>query len=701
MIPSSTVHGNSREKPKQKVLAKLRPKKWRPYLFIAFVGVVAFAPVSFMLRSLKNDLVALEYPINYFISQSIHHGEIPLWFNTWGLGFPLQSNLTWGIFSTPQLLFCSIFNYDMHALHIEFVFFVVLSGWSMYYLLKKHFLKDETITVLLSCCYMLSGFVAGSGQWMLYITGVALIPLVLHALLQLLKAPGFKNALLFAVLYYVMFTSVYAALNIITSYSILVFIICWMLSVPESRKNRGTWKFLLLTGLLTVLFCLPCLLSTVELLKWMERGNPISGNAEFFASNYLHPKAMTTLMYPFSSVKMSYPHTEGTMLDTYMGLFTLLLLPIAIARSRKEKNWVSFGVLFSALFFLLISFGNQSPLRQALNVLPGFSYFRNPALFRSYFILLMILYVALAFRNSSFQNIFSWRSSSSSGLLKTWLLVLSVSCIIVIITNFKAGRSISFSSLDYAIRNLTFSQSLFISALLQLLLLVILFILYRGEKLRLIKRVFALDLLANTLLVMPYFVVSSHSPAQVNSILHSEKGFPVQWGNINEVAATFTDERSNTWNNVNIFFKKVSPNESYRGPLVLRNFAKYEAESQAPAVFERPVAYIRSQDSSQHFSLVLQKPTHLRVVLSLTKADSLTVMQNYFPGWKAFYNNTPVDINKTIEPGMTIAVLSGEGVVDFRYQKQGIWVSALLLHIIVLTFIGWNLVRYLANRSNL
>jgi len=73
-------------------------EKISPYLFISIAGVLAFAPVSFMLFGLKNDILTIEYPIKYFISECIHNGEAPVWFNTWALGFPLQSNLTWGCF---------------------------------------------------------------------------------------------------------------------------------------------------------------------------------------------------------------------------------------------------------------------------------------------------------------------------------------------------------------------------------------------------------------------------------------------------------------------------------------------------------------------------------------------------------------------------------------------------------------------------
>ncbi|MBK6938244.1 MAG: hypothetical protein IPH18_16295 [Chitinophagaceae bacterium] len=57
-----------------------------------------------MMFTIKNDVLMIEYPIQHFISESLRNGNYPLWFNTWGMGFPLQSVLSWGVFSTPQML---------------------------------------------------------------------------------------------------------------------------------------------------------------------------------------------------------------------------------------------------------------------------------------------------------------------------------------------------------------------------------------------------------------------------------------------------------------------------------------------------------------------------------------------------------------------------------------------------------------------
>jgi len=474
----------------------------KPYFFIAFTGLLAYAPVSFMIRSLKNDIVALEYPINYFMSQCIHNGEVPYWFNTWAMGFPLQSNLTWGIFSTPQMFFCSVFNYNIFSLHIEFMFFVLMAGWAMFYLLKKYFLKDENIAITLACCYMLSGFITGSGQWMLYITAGAFIPLVLSSLLQLLRYPSFKQATLFAVLYFLMFTSVYAALNIITTYCLLFFVAIYLLSVKSEKKKKTIQlKYLFVAGATIILLCLPCFLSTLELLRHMSRGNPISSHLKFFNSNYLHPYGLSTMLLPFSSVKMIFPNTEGTMLNTYAGLFVLLTLPVAFFHSIKEKNRLTFVILLSAIFFLLVSFGSILPLRNGLNFLPGFSYFRNPSIFRFYFIFFLVIYLAIAFHNISWQNIFDIKKGAYSRYLQLSFLALFLLCLISLLLHFTSMKNISFSNLQQLIKNISYPQTIFLNAFLQIIFLIAIFCTSMLNKYKLVKFFIILDLIINTLLL--------------------------------------------------------------------------------------------------------------------------------------------------------------------------------------------------------
>lgn len=665
----------------------------RPYLYISIAGLLAFAPVSFMLRALKNDIITLEYPINYFISQSIHNGEIPYWLNTWGMGFPLQSTLTWGIFSSPQIFFSSIFNYNIYTLHIEFMFFVLLAGWGMYYLLQKYFLRDEKLALLFSICYMLSGFTVGSSQWLLYITAASFIPILITCLLNLLRKPSVINSFQFAVVYTLMFTSVYAAFNIITTYCLLFFIIYYFVFFEKERNKKIIGlKFLSIAGLFTLLLCLPCMYFTVEVLNHINRGGTITSDQLFFSSNYLHPAALGNLLFPFSSVKMGFANTEGTMLHSYLGLSILLLLPVALWQVIKEKNKIALLAISSSLLFLLISFGEITPLRSMLNALPGFSHFRNPAIFRLYFIIAIIIFLSITFRNKTFKEIFQIELPLQKFILRTIFILLTI-CILTIIINWNSPAALfSFNILSF-FKNLDYNSALLTSAFMQSFFLIVVIILMKKKRTSLLIPVFIFDLVTNTLICTPFFSVSSHSISELSSILHSRKGFPVQTRKASEVPVTFFDNKNNAWYNINIFSKEIATNDSYLGPLVLDNFISDKVAIHVKKAKTETSIFLTDCDSINNtIKLLTQRPSYIQASIKTNAPCSLTVLQNFYSGWKAFYNKKEVEITSGSQPGMSIQIPEGEGVLEFKYERKSVWIAAILLHFIIFIFLIWKFV---------
>lgn len=652
-------------------------KSLKPYLFISLTGILAFTPVSFMLRALKNDIIAIEYPIKYFISECIHNGEIPLWFNTWAMGFPLQSNLTWGIFSTPQLFFSSLFNYNIYVLHIEFMFYILLAGWAMFYFLKKNFNLDERIAQILACCYMLSGFVTGSSQWLLYITAASFAPLVLISFLQLLKKPSFRHSLLFAVFFYLMFTNVYQAFNIISSYCLAGFFIYYFIRSWKDKKYlSGILKYTGFSFLLVLIFCAPVLFYTFELLNYMGRGDPIS-NASFFNSNYLHPSGLLSMLMPLSVAKTSLANTEGTMMNSYMGLFILLILPLAFLYSIKEKKREVLILFAAAIVFLLISFGNILPFRNWMNVLPGLSYFRHPGIFRFYFILFFILAAAIFLSGKKMEDLFSRKNKMLMGGIILFLSVFMISFIISLINS----GSLNFISIENSIKNISFIQTILLNSAIQILLLSVLLFLIFYKKYFLFTMIFAFDLVINTLICTPFFTASSYSLPHVNSILSTVHGFPLQQSSPSDVKAVFTDDKNNNWNNVNVFKKEVSGLRSYLGPLVLKNFS-HRMENGKTKFADKKLEF--HDDAETNIAdMILQKPSRLQFNTKFTDDEIVQIQQNYFPGWKATFNKSPVPINQS-EAGLSVAVPKGEGLLNIQFEKKGVWISALIMHLLVI-----------------
>jgi hypothetical protein len=662
--------------------------RMKPYLFISLTGMFAFAPVSFMLRALKNDIIAIEYPIKYFISESIHNGEIPLWFNTWAMGFPLQSNLTWGIFSTPQLVFSSLFRYNITVLHLEFMFYVLLAGWSMYYLLRKHFKVEERMALVLSCCYMLSGFVTASSQWLLYITAASFAPWLLHALLSFIKAPSLRYALMFAVIYYLMFTSVYPAFSIITSYCILVFVLYRIIS---SVKNRVYFRKLLLYSgtalLLTMIFCIPCLYFTLEVLSQIERGSAIAEKTSFFNTNYLHPAGLPSLLLPLSAVKISIPGTEGTMMNSYMGWFMVLTMPIALVYSIRHRNTAALLLAGVAVFFLLVSSGNLLPFRSWLNVLPGFSYFRNPGLFRFYFILFIILAVAVYLQNKKTEEVFQMQSPGTGRLLKWTTIVLFVVLLNAILIHARQAGDLFSRSLPDMIKSISFSQTVFINSVLQLILLTALYFFIRKEKYRLARNVFLLDLIANTLLCTPFFTVSSYTPEEVHKIFSPVNGFPVQVRAPSDVPAVFTDGKNNTWYNVNVFKKEISSAASYFGPLYFEKYSERQQDSSLHfLVKEKPLLFFAHvlPDENNFIEIIRLTPATITAFVKTDGGQQIILQQNYFPGWQAYYTGRRIPVSENDYSLISVSLPKGEGVLEFRFEKRKAVLAAALNHLVVI-----------------
>ena len=126
----------------------MNPHRTKPalaYLSIAALAIVAWLPISAMIFSVKNDVLSFEYPIQFFISENLRKGNFPLWMDSWALGFPLQSVLTWGVYSTPRFLIGLIFGSSLYALHIEFILYSIASGCIMYKLLKTHFTGNKEL----------------------------------------------------------------------------------------------------------------------------------------------------------------------------------------------------------------------------------------------------------------------------------------------------------------------------------------------------------------------------------------------------------------------------------------------------------------------------------------------------------------------------------------------------------------------------
>ncbi|MEP6700843.1 MAG: hypothetical protein ABJA85_05990, partial [Bacteroidota bacterium] len=543
-----------------------------PYLVIAIAAILAYLPLSSMLFTLRNDVLAIEYPIQHFMSDSLRNGEFPTWFNTWSMGFPLQSILTWGVYSTPRMLTGFLFESNIYLLQAEFLFFIMASGWCMFKLIKSHFLTDRNLSLLLACCFMLSGFTVGSSQWLLYITSMTFIPLSIHFLLSLLKKPSIKYVFLFAVSYYLLFTNVHIYLTVIYTYVLFFFLAVYLIGLLYKKStSKGEklklFKHISLALFFTGILCAAPVYYSLETIAYLERSLPLAGNSSFFQSNYLHPDALTSFLLPLSAVKTNHFNTEGTVLDVYIGLLPLLLFPTSFLLNLKQKNNKVWGLLLTSLIFLFISFGHLTPLRGWLNILPGMDHFRHPGVLRVFFNFAFILYLAASFKGYQLTDLFMQGSKEKKNII---ISIVSLLLLSLVIFFFYAENltEIWKGSFYLTIKNINKNELILLSATLQIFFTAAL-LFCTLKKQQFFALVIITELIINTFICTPFFTISTYRANEVAKILQPVKGFPVQQNLPSDVPATITDLRNNSWHNINTYRKEVSNNVSMPGPLIL------------------------------------------------------------------------------------------------------------------------------------
>ncbi len=653
-----------------------------------------------MLFSLRNDVVAIEYPIQHFISEGLRNGEFPVWFNTWNMGFPLQSILSWGVYSTPQMLIGVLSDSNIYILHTEFIFFIITSGCCMYKLLKTHFIVDDKkLSLLFACCYMLSGFTVGSSQWLLYITGMTFIPLVIYCLLSLLKTPSVKYSLLFAVSFFLLLTNVHIYLTVVSSYILIVFLLIYFVrlflskSINQEHKIKVA-KQTFIAFLLTMLLCAAPAYYSYEVISYLSRSQPLINNSAFFQSNYLHPEGLSSLLIPLSSIKIYYPNTEGIIQDTYIGLLPLILLPASIIINLKEKNKTAWHLLIVSLFFLLVSFGHLTPVRGWLNVFPGMTHFRHPGVLRIFFTLSYVLYLAYSFKNYKLYTLLQKGNPERKQIIVTTIVLILVSGITLLLNATSLSETWRGSAYQ-TIKSLSKTELLMISSLIQILFLItILFIIYKGR--RFLSFIILSELIINTLICIPFFSISTYSAKEVNKILVSQEGFPIQKSSPHNVTATTTDSKNNFWFNTNIYRKEVSNKISMPGPLILKDLSEFISKDHTKKwLAGKKLVFINDTlvPSTDLVDIVEQRPGKVSINVSLSSPKEIILQQAAFPGWTAYYNNRFIELSNSKTPFVSTVVPAGTGTLVFKFEKPGVFYSAILTHIIILIVLFFFLVR--------
>lgn len=342
------------------------------FVFISFVVfyIIFFAPVLFGNGSfIIHDNTKEFFPA--FLTNPV------LWESKIGLGYPVFADPQQQVFYPLQYIFPkSIDGFNFYVIH----FFILGSFFA--YLFAYELTGAILVSVLAGVLYGLSGSMLGQLSMLTVVSVSSFLPGILYSYYLLMKKPKTFVPLLFA--------SVFTALGFLAGHpqffahimlmtGILVLFHLYDHGIRTERILAATFALgvgLFLAGIQLFPFA--------ELLQFTQRSGAI--DYESFSMYQMRMDQLIRLIYPYyyGGSQSSYLIKEVYNLVPsyhelyrYMGILPLFLWLPGLIYLKDKKLKLFFG--FALIFYLLYSFGNETPFGWIIYKMPVLNRFRGPA----------------------------------------------------------------------------------------------------------------------------------------------------------------------------------------------------------------------------------------------------------------------------------------------------------------------------------
>jgi len=717
-----------------------RPPTYRVYLVFLAVTALAYWQVALMQNSLKWDVMDCYLPWRYHVGECLQNGIFPFWNPYTHCGYPIHADLRSVWYPEAFLIGLSTGYTNLH-LHFLFVFYLSLAGLGMY-LLSTHFVRDWRASFMAGSAYLLSGFFTGHGQEMFGIIAATWIPFVLYYYIRLLKYQQFNDVLRTSVFVFLLVTGGYQALWAILFYLLLAVFVVRMIRLLRLRKAGEAVQLLKLNVLLLLISVLSLTVIAVSYFQVAPHLGRLSGvsleDAWFMPFS---PRSVLSFLIPFATVKdAAWYDTDLSMNNAYAGLIVLVFFVFSLFRKRSSllNTFLIFG-----LIALLASFGRYTPVRSVLfHTLPMMDLFRHSSFF-SYFALLAIILSAAAGFSSFLKH-----PEAGRRLLYRISLVTGAGLLILLIYGLKHAGAEPFQFLNKIVNfqewlmHPSRYEHVVIHAMIQIFLLSLFALLISNCKRRIYPALMLLIILEMTLAVQlnTYYTVVSAGVRPMDLAVNLKQrapAFPLPQTDI--PVSDHTDASTSyavLWRNTSIYSKVVSFGgfNSFRlqGCVSLTDSFPQLAEK----VLQNPVIFL--SDSLKQFSpeidfsasgdnsilyterdvlktipFQLEKsgddsirltdfhPGFAGAEVNLKNPVAITLLQAWYPGWKALIDGNEAEI--FVSDRMFMSVLCGPGNhrIEFVYSNKLIIAAFLVSGIVILLILSRLIVVAFSGRKRL
>lgn len=651
-----------------------KDKSWVDYLFLLVLLIGSLWQVAFLQATMKWDIMDITLPWNYYITECIAKGELPLWNPFINAGFAQMGvNDTW---NPITWIIGLVFGYDPITIQWQYLGHLFFAGIG-FYELGKFLGWSRTTCLTTASAYMLSGFMIGNAQHLGWTIGASWLPWVFLNFKKWEATPTFYRALILAILCALMFLGSYPGVffglvYILTFLFIIRFYrICQKKGFPFLKKMIQS-SFIVGVNFLILTFV--ALVSMFRLSPYINRGEGLP--IESALSGSLPWEAITAFLFPFASVsdKVMWG-TDWTLVNVYIGLIPFIFLVFSFFKKSILEKTLPY--LFGALFFFALAMGNDLPLRRLLHsVIPLLEVFRLPTYFRIFGIFFLLIVSGI-----SLNSFFNHEKNDNAKIL-LWKYILGITLIILAISLWAKFKV--YTDVEANIYNNISFQGLTHVILLTSILLGFYFFKKENLKKGLLLGVVIIDLFFSVQLNISSTVIHDINAKEVNTAFYrySPKEYPLPnikepFQNLHRVA-NFDFVHLHV--NLNHFHKIPTPDGA--SPLYFEWVGNamekgiYQKTIQNPLVFGvekfsndgQIIEETIDTLSFEKIKVINFSPNQIEFETSFDKNVFLVYLQNYHPDWKVFVDDTEKQLTLCNDVFLSVQLDPGYRKVKFVFD---------------------------------
>lgn len=646
---------------KQGIISIIRKRKYPLYLIVYLL--IAYLPVSSFQFALKNDAFIYNFPNKYFFSESLKNGIIPFWNPYLNYGFPLYADPGFAWWHPITWLF-GLIGYNPYTFTVEVLVYLYIAGLGMYWLGRQFNLSIPTSFVM-GAMFSCSGFFVGNLQHINFITCAAFLPWLVGCWHRLQEKPSIRRVFLMSVVTYLIFTGGHPAIPIATVYFLIILSIIYLIQKKDFEhiasfiKWNGMYLFICL-----LLMLLP-LVAWLHLMPYYVRSEVINQHDNthlgFTLNSYL------SFLSPVAVIKNNQLfNTDISMRNAYFSLlgFIGFIVSVCVLKHFVQK-------LFFTLGCIMLLFAAGGLIKEFLfTYLPFLHYIRANGEFRVFSIFSFIIVSGFSFNNLD----------KSLRIKKNlFQLLIFFGCFFLFILSittffyqqslpifFYRNHSIAFIIKDF-LQRVTFPQTIFWASFA--CLSIIIFGIANAKK-KLPSSGFyiiiLIDLIINLWITLPVTGVGSTSVSYLQTKLNRfPKGFPIPSLKNKPIPPLITDEDEKKLGN-QFWYNKEILHKSISYPSSLINTFNFLNSKDSLWIKDKPFLYLKN--ASGEIFIKKFMPTYITIHTNIASNDTLILLQNNYPGWRAWSNGRRCKISPFHNTFLQIPVAKKDTIITIKFS---------------------------------